>query len=141
MDALVTGGQTDAPDPHQMGGLGDPWSAPGLGRRSWPRPEVGDWYWGGSYFPTSSTVRRHFNGWNPGLKRAGLEPTTAQVRYRWEDAEIVEALKRWAARRGRPPTRSDWSRGTSERPGVTTVCNHFGNWSAALKAAELEVVE
>ena len=104
-------------------------------------PRSRDWSRGGSCFPTSATVRRHFNSWRGGLIRAGLQPTVAQWRYRWDDAEIVKALRRWTACHGRPPTYSDWIRGASDRPGITTVCNHFGSWQAGLTAAGLEAVD
>jgi DNA invertase Pin-like site-specific DNA recombinase len=100
-------------------------------------PRSRDWFHGGSYFPSSSTVRHRFGDWNAGLIRAGLKPTTPQLRSRWEDEEIVLVLQGWAARHGRPPSMSDWARGASDRPAKTTVLNHFGSWSNALAEAGL----
>jgi DNA invertase Pin-like site-specific DNA recombinase len=102
-------------------------------------PRERDWSRGGSYHPTSSTVRRHFQSWRRGLIRAGLQPTMPETRYRWDDADIVEALQRWMARHGRRPMYSDWLHATPNRPGTSTVSNHFGSWRKGLGAAGLLV--
>jgi hypothetical protein len=100
-------------------------------------PSAEDWSRAEAGHPSDTTVRRRFNTWRRGLVRAGLQPTTTQTRYRWDDAEIINALQTWTNFHGRPPDPSDWTRGRMHHPGKTTVYNHFGRWQAALHAAGL----
>jgi DNA invertase Pin-like site-specific DNA recombinase len=104
-------------------------------------PRAKDWSPGKSGRPSDTTVRRRFNTWRRALIRAGLQPTTAQTRYRWDDAEIISALQVWAATHGYPPGHADWHHGNMDHPGKTTVCNHFGSWQAGLTAAGLAALE
>jgi DNA invertase Pin-like site-specific DNA recombinase len=103
-------------------------------------PRASDWFRGAPTHPSSATVRRHFRNWRRALKRAGLRSSTEPRRDRWDEAEIVKALRSWTAQNGCPPSRSDWIRGGPDRPCKTTVYNHFGSWQAALEAAGLEAV-
>ena len=66
-------------------------------------------------------VARTFGGWGAGLRAAGLEPG----RRRWENGEVVEALRAWAARQGRPPLSSDWRRAASDHPTAALVVGRF----------------
>lgn len=101
-------------------------------------PRARDWArGGGSRYPCCGTVRRRFGSFREGLIAAGLHPGAPPMRQRWEDAEILEVLQRWAVEHGRPPKRADWARANLTRPGTTTVCNHFGTWRKALAAAGL----
>jgi Homing endonuclease associated repeat len=72
-------------------------------------------------------------GWGAGLRAAGLQPT----RRRWKNGEIVEALRAWTARHGRPPLSSDWRRAATDHPTAALVPGRFGSWRAALDAAGL----
>jgi site-specific DNA recombinase len=100
-------------------------------------PRAKDWAGGETGRPSETTVRSRFDSWRGGLIRAGLQPTTTQTRYRWNDAEIIDALQRWATLHGRTPARVDWGLGTMVHPSKTTVSNHFGDWQNALHAAGL----
>jgi DNA invertase Pin-like site-specific DNA recombinase len=99
-------------------------------------PRARDWArGGGSRYPCCGTVRRRFGSFRHGLINAGLQPGAPPTRQRWENAEILDALQKWAAQQERPPRRADWARATLSRPGTTTVCNHFGSWRKGLAAA------
>jgi DNA invertase Pin-like site-specific DNA recombinase len=100
-------------------------------------PKGTDWPRGESGRPTEGTVRRRFGTWRRALIIAGLQPTTTQTRYRWSDTDIITALQTWATLHRRPPAHTDWSRGSLDHPGKTTVHNHFGSWQAGLQAAGL----
>lgn len=59
---------------------------------------------------------------------------------RWTDQEILDALRYWALRYGRPPKWSDWARADPEglRPTNMTVWSRCGGWNDALVMAGLE---
>ncbi len=103
-------------------------------------PRWMDWIKGEASHPTSTTVQRHFGAWDRALRRAGLKrhsPTTPPRNYPWDDADIIQALKDWAAKHGRPPSWDDWLLAAPERPCLETVREHFGDWNAGLAAAGL----
>lgn len=55
----------------------------------------------------------------------------------WSDAEILEAMKRWAKEHnGEPPTWEDWrvSQG-DDYPSAMTVRHHFGSWNEGKERA------
>jgi hypothetical protein len=66
--------------------------------------------------PTSEGPARdggaHLRRLSAGLRAAGLEPS----RRRWNDGEIVQALRACTARHGRPPLSSDWRRSATDHP-------------------------
>jgi hypothetical protein len=63
----------------------------------------------------------------------------SMVRYsRWNDAEIIGALQAWADVHGRSPTSADWARSTAIYPAAPTVCDHFGAFNDAIRAAGLK---
>jgi hypothetical protein len=82
--------------------------------------------------PNSSNVARAFGSWAAGLRAAGLEPPPGR---RWSDAEIVDAMRPWTTRHGRPPLSSDWRRGAADHPTAALAQGRFGSWHAALETA------
>jgi DNA invertase Pin-like site-specific DNA recombinase len=98
-------------------------------------PRSSHWKSASVEHPSSNTVRRHLTSWPRALKLAGL--VNPRPVKRWSDDEIFRALAGWTKQHGRPPRQHEWTRGTPMRPCTTTVCNHFGSWSAALLAAAL----
>ncbi len=89
--------------------------------------------------PSAATVRAHYGHWDDALHAAGLPPVI-RAKHRltpWPQPEIIRALQRWAAARGRPPHGLDWITAAPDRPCAGTVYNHYGTWSAALSAAGL----
>jgi hypothetical protein len=62
---------------------------------------------------------------------------------RWTRASIIDALRRDAERRGRPPTMAEWTASPKggwghQRPTAQTVQLIMGSWSAALAEAGFE---
>jgi site-specific DNA recombinase len=101
-------------------------------------PRSSDWALGSFEHPNADTVRRHFTSWRRALAAAGLSPVNPRAVRVWQDAEIIEALRAWTARHGKPPRGHEWLRGTPLRPCKTTVYNHFDSWPAGLTAAGIE---
>jgi DNA invertase Pin-like site-specific DNA recombinase len=62
---------------------------------------------------------------------------SGRVRRTWDDADIIDALREWAADRGRSPKLSDWHFTDPDRPTSHTVRRRFGSWTKALKRAGL----
>ncbi len=56
---------------------------------------------------------------------------------RWGKAEILHALRTWAAANGRSPHIRDWRLATPEYPHHNVVISRFGRWNTALAAAAL----
>ena len=52
-----------------------------------------------------------------------------------EDTELLDELRAFAGREGRPPKSPDANDPATELPCVMTFYNHFGTWSEALEAA------
>jgi Homing endonuclease associated repeat/Recombinase/Resolvase, N terminal domain/Recombinase zinc beta ribbon domain len=100
-------------------------------------PRSCEWVCASPEHPNSPTVRRRFTSWSRALSLAGLKPANPRAVKRWSDEEILRALRRWSERRGQPPMRHEWIRGTPWRPCKTTVYNRFGSWPNALAAAGL----
>ena len=64
----------------------------------------------------------------------------AAVAKQWTRELIIDAIKRWAAKNGRPPKAEEWQRGASdERPGYATVVKYCGSWPDAIRASGFEV--
>ena len=97
-------------------------------------PTQREWATGSPHRPNASSVARTFGSWAAGLRAAGLEPPPAR---RWNDGEIVEALREWAARHDRPPLSSDWRHAAPDHPSAALARRRFGSWRAALDAAGL----
>jgi hypothetical protein len=89
--------------------------------------------------PNATTVREHFGCWEDALRAAGLPPPrrTPRSAKHWTDADILDALRAWAAGHGRPPAGVDFTVAPPGAPSATTVRRRFGNWRQALRAAGL----
>jgi hypothetical protein len=122
------------------------WSTPEILKalRRWTRrhggpPRSMEWAHAPPGYPSAGTVRAHFGHFVDALHSAGLEPqarTPYQLRY-WRREEILDSMRTWAERHGRPPLAFDWIRAEPGHPCSSTVRNHFGAWHAALNAADL----
>jgi hypothetical protein len=97
--------------------------------------------------PTMSTVINHFGTWVAAIVAAGFEPrrsggqpgvavgAAAPVRS-WDRDEVIDAIKRFAARGDdQPPTRRDWMHATDEHPNYAMAVKVFGSWGDAVEAA------
>jgi hypothetical protein len=89
--------------------------------------------------PGSTTVRLRFGSWTNAIRAAELTPRKVNPRTGaiWTRATIIEALRRDAQRRGRPPTAVEWKSASSEHPCLMTVWRYFGSFKAGLRAAGL----
>jgi Homing endonuclease associated repeat len=83
-------------------------------------------------WPPPSIVVRRFDSWQAALDRAGVAPTE------WTPADMLAALRRFTAQRGRPPTARDWRRACDEHPSASMVIDAFGTWAAGLQRAGLQ---
>jgi len=81
----------------------------------------------------------HFGSWRNALAAAGLppQPRTPRNAAQWTETQMLDALRRWASRHGRPPRGVDFTLAAPDRPCATTVRARFGGWQAALEAAGL----
>jgi hypothetical protein len=71
----------------------------------------------------------------------------AARRPRWDEEAVIEALVRWAALEGQPPSseawlggryaHGRWAREYPQWPSTAVVSSHFGSWNAALAIARL----
>ena len=85
-------------------------------------------------FPSASMISRLFGSWEAAQRGAGFTPG----RRRWTNDAIIDALRRDADRRGRPPFYAEWQHGASyEHPDTSTAVDRFGTWREALRAAGL----
>lgn len=55
----------------------------------------------------------------------------------WDEEAVIAALQGWAEEYGRPPTSRQWQVAGDDHPCTATVRQLFGNWNAALVAADL----
>jgi hypothetical protein len=123
-----------------------PWREPAIlaAMRAWARehgrpPTSSEWAHASPSHPTSATVRRRFGVFENALASAGLSAPHRRWRFKpWTDEQILEALRSWAAVRGRAPTSFDWLRAGPGRPSATTVRYRYGSWSLAIQEAGLE---
>jgi hypothetical protein len=82
-------------------------------------------------FPTTATVKRLFGSREAALRAAGHEPRPRQ----WTRETIIDALRRDAQARGRPPRYREWQGNTSDsHPDASTTAAYFGTWHNALVA-------
>jgi hypothetical protein len=87
--------------------------------------------------PKYGTVVRYFGDWQDALRVAGGQ---AARRKAWTRDELVDALRRFAAEHGRPPTRGDLTGiHGSGYPAGSVVERTFGTFTAALVAAGLDL--
>jgi hypothetical protein len=102
-------------------------------------PNRAEWRHGNAEHPSVPIVVKQFGSWTQALLAADVVPS----RLRWERETIIEALQRFVAEQGRPPTAADWSRRDPEGrwPSARTVSDRFGSWRAASEAAGLGVRE
>lgn len=70
--------------------------------------------------------------------RHAPENRRGRVRTVWDDAEIVQSLRRWASEHGRSPKLTDWHFTEPDRPTSHTVRRRFGSWRKALRRAGLK---
>lgn len=102
--------------------------------------------------PQFKSVFNIFGSWSAGLVAAGFTPRTPGGRQ-LTDQDIIDAMHRWVAQYGAPPAAADWSPSRARKigdqhrveryyaggwPSFGVVVNHFGSWTAGLRAAGLE---
>lgn len=85
--------------------------------------------------PSSVTVGAHWNSWSAFIKELGLQPETSTQRI-WGEAEVIDALIRWAGEHGAWPRKSDWTARGSYWPPHRVVRDVFGRWSIAIERAQ-----
>jgi hypothetical protein len=83
--------------------------------------------------PSASMVLRTFGSFSAGVRAAGFKPIND--RRLWTPERIVQAMRRFEQRHGRPPRPRDWPRSAPSHPGAATVYNRFGTWESAVRAA------
>lgn len=87
--------------------------------------------WPPSGYPSSRTVRRHFDSFTAGIRAAGLEPREK----RWSEEAIIEAMREFERETDCWPRSSDWTVASEDWPSASTVYLRFGSWQAALVIA------
>ncbi len=100
-------------------------------------PNSCEWLTGSPDRPGSLCIRRRFGSWERALKRAGLKPNAREQPRYWANAEILDAMKIWTERHGRPPKATDWTHAEPGRPCARSVTQRYGAFSAGLAAAKL----
>lgn len=99
-------------------------------REAWEASEYG--------VPSGSYIVTVFGSWSRALEAAGFELRRCPWQ-RWTDEQIIEALRRDAAARGRPPTAREWKKAArGKHPSTGAVADRFGGWDLGLRAAGLE---
>ena len=86
--------------------------------------------------PEASVFKDNFGSWNNALKVAGLE-----VKYRfrkWKKEEIIFWLKKKYEELGKTPGIRDFDK-DKDAPAKNTVRKLFGNWTIALREANIPV--
>lgn len=69
---------------------------------------------------------------------AGEEPSRSEHEGRrraWDRDDILDAIRRWDAEYGHPPTSTEWMRRVDGYPTTTTVASRFGSWANAIEQA------
>jgi hypothetical protein len=79
-------------------------------------------------------VTLHIPSWTIATRSLGRQ---RRRRDPWTKEEIVHALKQWDREHGRAPNSIEWAAATAEYPHATSVFQHFGRWTTALRAANL----
>jgi hypothetical protein len=88
--------------------------------------------------PSLTTIVKRCGGWSAALRAAGLEP----ARKRWDEEACRRALVKAAAELGQTPTFAEYlglAPGREDLPSIDTIVKWCGGWSAALRAAGLEL--
>jgi len=85
--------------------------------------------------PSHATAAERFGSWAEAVEAAGYQPLPGG-RPVTADEEIIEHIQRLADG-GEPPTAPEFD-SDPQAPCRSTVRNHFGRWSKALKAAGYE---
>jgi hypothetical protein len=98
-------------------------------------PTVSEYETHGKYSP--QTIYRRFNGWDNAKVTAGLDTTTDTTKI--SDDELLDDLKRVAAKIGRSPTEHEYE--THGEYGLTTFRRRFDGWNNAKLAANLDLTE
>jgi hypothetical protein len=83
--------------------------------------------------PSTGMVARPFGSWEAAQRAAGFTPR----RRRWTRRAVIDALRRDARQRRRPPFYNEWRGASDEHPDPSTAVELFGTWRAALAAAGL----
>ncbi len=100
-------------------------------------PKKAEWESGaGDRYPSSATLQRLFGGVSAALRAAGHEP--AGDRRIWGRERIIEAIRTFEAKHGRPPKFTEWVAASPENPSVGTVVKRFGNFPQAIATARSE---
>lgn len=67
--------------------------------------------------------------------RAGVCKCCGHKTITWSPAAIVEALRKWDAKHGRPPSANQWQQSGVDHPSARTVYEVFGAWNRGMLAA------
>jgi hypothetical protein len=84
----------------------------------------------GTPHPPATAVIRTFGSFRAALAQLGWQAAWTPV----ADAEILDALRAYARKHGRPPTCTVWRR-EHRKPGASVIIRRHGSWSAAVAAA------
>ena len=85
-------------------------------------------------YPTSPLYQKYFGSWNNALREANLE--TKYIFRKWTKKEIISVLKNKYKELGKTPGIRDFD-SDSRTPGKGTVRKLFGNWTNALREANI----
>ncbi len=84
-------------------------------------------------WPNSRMVTQRFGTWRAALEAAGEEIRPTELKRRWTEASIVEAIQRFTAERGASPRERDFA--GADMPCADVVRASFGSLPVALAAA------
>ena len=102
-------------------------------------PYQREWLHRPAHLPGAGAVVGHFGSWTDGLHAAGLR--SPQEKNRWTPAATLDAARRDAAGRGRPPRAQEWPRSTDAHPSAAIAERRFGSWNEMLIAAGLPTIK
>ena len=80
------------------------------------------------------TLASRFHGWSQALQSAGFDPSKA--RYRYDELELIEELRRVARDLGHTPTTTEFGSASDHSP-ATVAQRLGGSWAEACKVAGL----
>lgn len=87
-------------------------------------------------YPSFAYYRNRFGSWNEALLLAELDIDTHRKFY--TDEELLNYLKEFYNKNGRPPTNVDFTN-NSKYPNFNTYAYRFGSWNKALKLVEMDL--